>query len=82
MRELEEKLKKYLEDLPKVLESCEVVASEGSELLDLAERYLEDGRFYLKEGRKVDAFVCLCYAWALLKAGETVGVLRVPEGSV
>ncbi len=82
MKDLLEKLGKYLEDLPRVLESCEPDGDAGEELLDLARRYLEDGRYYVERGRCVDAFVCLCYAWALLKAGEVVGVLRVPEGEV
>jgi len=57
------------------------VTLEGEELLDLAERYYHDGRYYLAHDQPVEAFACLSYAWALLKAGKEAGMLEL-EGEV
>ncbi|MEO2240583.1 MAG: DUF357 domain-containing protein [Euryarchaeota archaeon] len=81
VRELLDRLDRYLRDLPRLLERAEPMTLEGEELLDLAERYYHDGRYYLAHDLPVEAFACLSYAWALLKAGKEAGLLEL-EGEV
>ncbi|WP_456483707.1 DUF357 domain-containing protein [Methanopyrus kandleri] len=79
---LGEKIEKYISKLPSVLNECKPRDRAGERLLDLASRYLHDARYFLDRGEVVEAFTCLSYAWALLRAGAEVGVLDVPEGEV
>ncbi len=64
------------------MDECEPRNRAGERLLDLASRYLHDARYFLERGEIVEAFTCLSYAWALLRAGAEVGALDVPEGEV
>ncbi|WP_456482356.1 DUF357 domain-containing protein [Methanopyrus sp.] len=79
---MSEKIERYISKLPAVLNECKPRGRAGERLLDLANRYLRDARYFLDRGEVVEAFACLSYAWALLRAGAEVGALDVPEGKV
>ncbi|HII71105.1 TPA: DUF357 domain-containing protein [Methanopyrus kandleri] len=64
------------------MNECKPRDRAGERLLDLASRYFYDARYFLDRGEMVEAFTCLSYAWALLRAGAEVGVLDVPEDEV
>lgn len=78
----DEKIKKYFaitsEALSKVREQKEF-SKEGKDLLDLAERYFKDAKFFLSKGKKDEAFAAVCYAHAFLDAGALLGLFKVKD---
>lgn len=49
----------------------------GSELLDMAQRYVSDSKHFLEKGNLVAAFGCVEYAHGLLDAGVYAGYFKV-----
>ena len=85
VNELETKLKKYLELTSrafmkvKISENCDKKKAE--DILDLAQRYFDDAKFFEKKGDIVNAFGAVCYAHAFLDIGARIGYFDVGNDS-
>ena len=80
MKELNEKLDKYLALTAKALGKVKIVQSrkkEAEDILDLAKRYYEDAKYFQKKGDTVNAFGAVVYAHAFLDIGARIGLFDV-----
>ena len=80
MKELNEKLDKYLALTAKALEKVKIVQSrkkEAEDIIDLAKRYYEDAQYFYKKGDLVNAFGAVVYAHAFLDIGARIGLFDV-----
>ncbi|HLC86574.1 MAG TPA: DUF357 domain-containing protein [Candidatus Nanoarchaeia archaeon] len=85
MKEItEHKLKKYFEVTGRALKKVKINpgikinTKETAEIfLDMAQRYYEDAKHFMKKGDYVTAFAALNYAHGWLDAGARIGVFDV-----
>lgn len=80
MKELSEKLDKYLKLTAKAFEKAKIIESrrkEAEDILDLAKRYWEDAKYFQKKGEIVNAFAAVVYAHAFLDIGARIGLFDV-----
>ena len=80
MQSIEQKLKKYFELTAKALEKVKIVENhrkEAEDLLDLAQRYYNDAKFFEKKGDLVNAYGAVCYSHAFLDVGARLGFFDV-----
>ena len=80
MKELNEKLDKYLALTAKALEKVKIIESrkkEAEDVLDLAKRYYDDAKYFRKKGDAVNAFGAVVYAHAFLDVGARIGLFDV-----
>ncbi len=49
----------------------------AEDMLKMAKDYFSDAMHFIKEGRKVDAFACLNYAYGWIDAGARMGIFDV-----
>ena len=81
---IEEKLKKYFELTSSALKKVKIVEKhrkEAEDLLDLAQRYFDDAKFFEKKGNLVNAYGAICYAHAFLDVGARLGFFDVGKDS-
>ena len=81
---LQEKLKKYLELTEKALKKAKIVEKhrkEAEDLMDLAQRYYDDARYFKKKNDLVNAYGAVVYAHAFLDAGARLGFFDVGNDS-
>ncbi len=84
MQTLNQKLSKYFELTAKALKKVKIVEKhrkEAEDLLDLAQRYYDDAKFFEKKGGIVNAFGAVCYAHAFLDVGARLGFFDVDGDS-
>ena len=77
---LNEKLAKYFELTSKALKKVKIVEKhkkEAEELLDLAQRYYDDAKYFEKKGDLVNAYGAVVYAHAFLDIGARLGFFDV-----
>lgn len=55
---------------------------EAEEIIDMSSRYLEDAKYFEKQGHFVNAFACLNYAHGWLDAGSRLGIFEVDDSSL
>lgn len=51
----------------------------GEHLLDFANRYAEDSKYFLKKAKYIEAFEAAIIAWAYIDIGLKLKLLKVPE---
>ena len=81
---IENKLSKYLDITSKALKKVKIVEKhrkEAEDLLDLAQRYFDDAKYFEKKGDLVNAFGAVCYAHAFLDIGARLGFFDVGKDS-
>lgn len=79
---IEQKLSKYFELTSKALRKVKIVEKnkkEAEELLDLAQRYFNDAKYFEKKGDLVNAYGAVVYAHAFLDIGARLGFFDVGE---
>ena len=79
-----EKLKKYFKITEKAIEKAKKHIrkndeKEASIILDMAQRYYDDARWFEKKGDYVDAFAAINYAHGWLDAGSKLGIFKVRD---
>lgn len=86
MAELAEKTDRYEQLLAEALAAAEIAPPEGTPLaaggadcVEMAQSYLEDGRYFREEEDLVNALAAFSYGHAWLDAGARLGVLDVPR---
>lgn len=84
MQLLEQKLSKYFELTSKALKKVKLSENLNSkdkksaeDLLDLAQRYYNDAKYFEEKGNLVDAYGAVVYAHAFLDAGARLGFFDV-----
>lgn len=80
MQTIEQKLAKYFELTSKALKKVEVIKKhkkEAEDILDLAQRYFDDAKYFEKKGDLVNAYGAVCYAHAFLDIGARLGFFDV-----
>ena len=78
--DLNEKLKKYFLLTEKALKKVKIVENhrkQAEDLLDLAQRYYDDAKFFEKKEDFVNAFGAVCYSHAFLDVGARLGFFDV-----
>ena len=81
---IEDKLKKYFELTSQALKKVKIVEmhrKEAEDLLDLAQRYYDDAKFFEKKQDLVNAFGAVCYSHAFLDVGARLGFFDVGKDS-
>ena len=81
---LEDKLKKYFDLTFLALKKVKIVEKhrkEAEDLLDLAQKYFDDAKFFEKKGDLVNAFGAVCYSHAFLDVGARLGFFEVGKDS-
>ena len=81
---IEDKLKKYFELTSQALKKVKIVEKhrkEAEDLLDLAQRYYDDAKFFEKKKDLVNAFGAVCYSHAFLDVGARLGFFDVGKDS-
>ena len=84
MQKIEEKLSKYFELTGEALKKVKIVKNhrkEAEDLLDLAQRYYDDAKYFEKKGDLVNAYGAVVYAHAFLDAGARLGFFDVGKDS-
>ena len=79
-----EKLAKYFETTKKALEKAKTKPEkqkEGEIILDMAQRYYNDAKYFEKEKNIVTAFAALNYAHGWLDTGARLEILDVDKDS-
>jgi len=78
------KLKKYFEVTGRALKKVKInseakinVKESAEDFLDMATRYFEDAKHFMKKGDYVTAFAALNYAHGWLDAGARIGLFDV-----
>ena len=77
---IEQKLQKYFELTSKALKKVKIVEKhkkEAEELLDLAQRYYDDAKYFEKKNDLVNAYGAVVYAHAFLDIGARLGFFDV-----
>ncbi|MBI2041210.1 MAG: DUF357 domain-containing protein [DPANN group archaeon] len=54
-------------------------ADKSKEFYDFAKTYFEDGKYFLKKEKFIEAFEAAVIAWAYLDAGLKLGFFSVPK---
>ena len=79
---INEKLSKYFELTAKALKKIKIVEKhrkQAEDLLDLAQRYYDDARYFEKKNDLVNAYGAVVYAHAFLDAGARLGFFDVDK---
>ena len=78
---LEQKLIKYFEITSKALKKVKIIKGknkkQAEDLLDLAQRYFEDAKYFEEKKDLVNAFGAVVYAHAFLDIGARLGFFDV-----
>ena len=77
---INQKLSKYFELTSKALKKVKIVEKhkkEAEDLLDLAQRYFDDAKYFEKKNDLVNAYGAVVYAHAFLDAGARLGFFDV-----
>ena len=81
---IKDKLTKYFGLTAKALKKVKIVEKhkkEAEDLLDLAQRYYDDAKYFEKKGDLVNAFGAVVYAHAFLDIGARLGLFDVGKDS-
>ena len=81
---IEDKLKKYFELTSLALNKVKIVEKHrkpAEVLLDLAQRYFDDAKYFEKKNDLVNAYGAVVYAHAFLDAGARLGFFDVDKDS-
>lgn len=84
MKELREKLDKYFELTGKALESARKAINNTNKkkaliVLDMAQRYYEDAKYFEAKGDFISAFASINYAHGWLDCGSKLGLFNVKD---
>jgi len=78
------RLKKYFSVTGKALNMAKKAINkkrerEAREILDMAQRYYDDAKWFEDKGHYVNAFACLNYAHGWLDSGARIGLFNVKD---
>lgn len=80
----QERMEKYMGLTERALSSVRIAVPQtgtlfrvASDMLRMAEDYFSDAKHFLSEGKIVDAFACLNYAYGWIDAGARMGLFDV-----
>ena len=77
---IKQKLQKYFDLTSKALKKVKIVdkhRNEAEDLLDLAQRYYDDAKYFEKKDDLVNAYGAVVYSHAFLDAGARLGFFDV-----
>lgn len=82
-----DKLNKYFEITGKALEIAKKAIDnerkdDATEILEMAQRYYDDAKFFEKQGDIVNAFAALNYAHGWLDCGSRLGLFKVKDSKL
>ncbi|MEM4152574.1 MAG: DUF357 domain-containing protein [Candidatus Pacearchaeota archaeon] len=85
--EIDKKLKKYFKITGKALDIAKKAINEGKkkealEVLDMAQRYYEDAKFFEKQRQIINAFAALNYAHGWIDCGSRLGLFKVKDSKL
>ena len=80
----ESKLKRYFEITCKALAKAKKAVSkkyekQAAEILDMAQRYYDDAKWFAQKGDFVNAFAAINYAHGWLDSGARLGIFKVRD---
>ena len=81
---IEQKLEKYFDLTSKALKKVKIVEKHrkaAEDLLDLAQRYYDDAKYFEKKNDLVNAYGAVVYAHAFLDIGARLGFFDVEQDS-
>jgi len=85
---IEDKLKKYFELTAKALKKVKINGKlnpqgkkSAEDILDLAQRYYDDAKYFEKKGDLINAYGAVVYAHAFLDIGARLGLFDVEGNS-
>jgi len=81
---IDQKLAKYFDLTSIALKKVKIVErhkKEAEDLLDLAQRYFDDAKYFEKKGDLVNAYGAVVYAHAFLDIGARLGFFDVGKDS-
>jgi hypothetical protein len=86
-RVCEARLKKYFSITEKAFKIAEKnmnkkKGKEAKEILDMVSAYLNDAKYFKKQGHYVNAFACLNYAHGWLDSGSRLGIFKVKNNKL
>lgn len=84
-QKLDEKLREYFHLTSKALKKVKIIEKhkkQGEEILDLAQRYFDDAKFFEKKGDLVNAYGAVVYAHAFLDIGARIGFFDVDDNEL
>jgi hypothetical protein len=75
-----EKINAEIEKMREVILEARLVKkdSKADELLSLARSYFDDSKFFLSQGKLVEAFEAIVITWAYLDAGLRLKIFSIP----
>ena len=79
MEELEKEADKEIKRIDEVLENLEVLDYHGEEILEMANSYHKDSKYFFKEKMFLQAFEAAVISWAYLDVGMHMNFFEVPE---
>ncbi len=74
--ELKEEIEKWSEKLDKKLSKVKATDEEGKELIENALAYRKDSKHFHKEGKLIQSYESLIWAWAFIEIGEKLEHLK------
>lgn len=81
-----ERLNRYFRLTEEAVKTVRIAAAKkgklyplAEDMLDMARNYLSDAGHFAAEGKIVDAFACLNYAYGWIDAGARLGLFEVGE---
>ena len=81
------KLRKYFSISLKALKEASKVinkkkSKEAEIILDMADRYLKDAKYFMEKGDYVNAFAAINYAHGWLDTGSRLGIFKVKNSDI
>jgi len=80
--EIKKSAEKELARMEKVFEKLEIMGKadkNAAEFYDFAKRYFEDGKWFFKKEKFIEAFEAAVISWAYVDAGLKLGFFSVPK---
>lgn len=78
-RRLDEEIDKWSEKLDRKLSKLEPITDEGDKMLENIKAYREDSEYFSENGKLVESFESLVWAWAYAEIGEDLNHLKEKE---
>ena len=81
MEDIKKSAEKEISRMEKIFLKLEIVGKDknAAEFCDFAKRYFEDGKYFYKKEKYIEAFEAAIIAWAYVDAGLKLGFFEVPK---
>jgi len=77
---LEGEIERWTRKLDEKLPGLRPTDEPGEDILENAAAYREDSEHFYEEGKLIESFESLIWAWAFIEIGEDLGHLEIEEG--